>query len=55
MIHLNFNPFPILTTERLVLREMSMDDTDTYFIIRADEEMNKYIANPRHVKKHRLY
>ncbi len=47
MIHLNFHPFPVLTTERLVLREMSLDDTDTYFIIRADEEMNKYIANPR--------
>lgn len=47
MIHLNFNPFPVLTTERLVLREMSMDDTEPYFIIRADEEMNKYIPNPR--------
>lgn len=47
MIHLNFNPFPVLTTERLVLREMSMDDTEPYFIIRADEEMNKYIPNAR--------
>lgn len=47
MIHLNFNPFPVLTTERLVLREMSMDDTEPYFIIRANEEMNKYIPNAR--------
>ncbi len=47
MLHLNFNPFPVLTTERLVLREMSMDDTEPYFVIRADEEMNKYIPNAR--------
>lgn len=47
MIHLNFNPFPVITCDRVVLREMSMDDTEPYFIIRADEEMNKYINNPR--------
>lgn len=47
MIHLNFNPFPVITCNRVILREMSMDDTDEYFIIRADEEMNKYINNLR--------
>ena len=38
----NFNPFPTLTTERLSLRQFIPGDENEIFIMRSDEEMNKY-------------
>lgn len=39
----NFTPFPILTTERLTLRQLSTDDRQSIFSLRSDEEINKYL------------
>src|SRR6476469_1766781 len=39
----NFTPFPILTTERLTLRQLSMDDQVNIFALRSDKEINKYL------------
>lgn len=39
----NFTPFPILTTERLTLRQLSTDDKESIFALRSDEEINKYL------------
>ena len=47
MLELNFNPFPLLTTERLVLRQMSIDDANEMFFLRSDEHVMKYIDRPR--------
>lgn len=47
MLNLNFTPFPRIETERTILREMKHEDVNEYHIIRSDEEMNKYINNPR--------
>jgi ribosomal-protein-alanine N-acetyltransferase len=43
---LNFTPFPELTTDRLVLRQLSMADDKEVFFQRSDKEMNKYVDNP---------
>ena len=35
--------FPILTTERLTLRRLSIDDRQEIFSLRSDTEINKYL------------
>jgi len=39
-----FNPFPILTTERLILRKIASSDDEAIFLLRSDTDLNKYIA-----------
>jgi ribosomal-protein-alanine N-acetyltransferase len=39
-----FNPFPILTTERLILRKISPDDDQAIYLQRSSAIVNKYIA-----------
>ena len=43
MENINFTPFPILTTRRLTLRQLSLDDTQNIFALRSDKEINKYL------------
>jgi [ribosomal protein S5]-alanine N-acetyltransferase len=43
MVNINFNPFPILTTQRLTLRQLSIDDQQNIFALRADPAINKYL------------
>ena len=43
MLRLNFDPFPQLETERLVLRNMSLDDAPEIFFLRSDKDAMKYI------------
>ena len=43
MLPRNFTSFPILTTERLTLRPLSIDDQQNIFALRADTEINKYL------------
>jgi [ribosomal protein S5]-alanine N-acetyltransferase len=43
MVDRNFNPFPILTTERLTLKQLSTHDQQNIFALRADPEINKYL------------
>lgn len=43
MVNRNFTPFPILTTERLTLRQLSMDDRQNIFDLRSDAEISKYL------------
>ena len=43
MVNINFTPFPILTTERLTLRQLSIDDKQNIFALRSDTEINKYL------------
>ncbi|MBN9481757.1 MAG: alanine acetyltransferase [Bacteroidetes bacterium 43-93] len=46
MLTFTFDPFPIITTERLVLRDVRHSDRDDLFLIRSDEETMKYIPRP---------
>lgn len=43
MLQLNFSPFPVLTTERLVLRQLTAGDEEKIFALRTDEAVNKYL------------
>ena len=47
MLEFNFSPFPTLTTERLLLRETTMDDLDSLFQLRNDDEGRKYLDRPK--------
>ncbi len=44
MVNTNFIPFPILTTDRLTLRQLSIDDQQSIFALRSDAEINKYLG-----------
>ncbi len=44
---LNFTPFSILKTGRLLLREPSLDDRNETYFMRSDERVNKYVDRPR--------
>lgn len=43
MVNRNFTPFPILTTERLTLRQLSVNDRHDILALRSDTEINKYL------------
>jgi [ribosomal protein S5]-alanine N-acetyltransferase len=47
MLDVNFHPFPILTTERLILREITKDDAKEVLYLRSDDEVMRYIDRPR--------
>lgn len=46
MLALNFNPFPILETERLLLRRIDANDVNEIFALRSNPETMKYIPRP---------
>jgi ribosomal-protein-alanine N-acetyltransferase len=41
MHKINFTPFPILTTERLSLRQITDKDMNEFFILKSDERLLK--------------
>ena len=43
MLELNFTPFPVLSTARLQLREVTTDDANEVFFLRSDKEVLKYL------------
>ena len=43
MLNKDFAPFPILTTERLTLRQLEINDEQQIFKLRSDSEINKYL------------
>lgn len=42
MLELNFQPFPELNTERLLLRRLAMKDAPEIFFLRSDENVIRY-------------
>lgn len=46
MLELNFNPFPILETERLTLRKVTMNDSQDVYKLRTSIEAMRYIGRP---------
>jgi ribosomal-protein-alanine N-acetyltransferase len=45
-MEMKFNPFPILETNRLLLRQIVTSDADDIFIIRSDATVMRYIPRP---------
>jgi [ribosomal protein S5]-alanine N-acetyltransferase len=46
MLQIQLLPFQTLHTKRLVLREVTMDDTESIFALRSSKEAMKYIGKP---------
>lgn len=46
MLEVNFNPFPIITTERLVLRQIINEDETELFLMRSNANIMRYIPRP---------
>jgi ribosomal-protein-alanine N-acetyltransferase len=46
MLEFNFTPFPILETERLLLRRVDNKDVNEIFSMRSNAETMKYIPRP---------
>ncbi len=42
----DFIPFPILTTERLILRQLETQDVSALFGLRTNESVNKFLRRP---------
>lgn len=51
MIIQNYNPFPILTSERLILRRITNDDVDCVFNLRSNAETMKFVPRPLAITK----
>jgi [ribosomal protein S5]-alanine N-acetyltransferase len=47
MLDINFNPFPVIETERLLLRRLRENDAEEMLFLRSDESMMRYIDRPR--------
>ncbi|MDF2448334.1 MAG: acetyltransferase, ribosomal protein N-acetylase [Bacteroidota bacterium] len=43
MLKLNFDPFPVIKTDRLVLRRMTLQDLDHYYALRTNVVAMKHI------------
>ena len=48
MLNINFNPFPNLQTERLVLRQLNDNDAEAVLKMRGNPETMKFIPRPLH-------
>lgn len=47
MSKLKFTSFPIITTERLILRCLEVSDDQQIFMLRSDNRVNQYLARPK--------
>ncbi|HEY8689860.1 MAG TPA: GNAT family protein [Chitinophagaceae bacterium] len=43
MLHINFNPFPVINTERLLLRRVEKSDVNEIFFLRSDKNVLQYL------------
>ncbi len=48
MLETNFIPFPTLTTDRLILRQLEATDAPDIFVHRNDDTVNTYLEDFRH-------
>ena len=49
MLHLNFTPFPVIKTQRLILRKLTIKDAEEIMLLRSDEQVNKFLDRPKSV------
>jgi len=53
----NFTPFPVLETERLTLRALTLEDAKAIFGLRTNKEVNEYLDRkvPRNLSEARAF
>lgn len=56
-MNFNFHPFPILETERLILRQLNLNDTKAIFGLRTNKEVNQFITRntPKNLAEARAF
>lgn len=56
-MRIKFNPFPVLETTRLLLRELNLDDTKALFSLRTSKEVNTFIERntPKNLSETRAF
>jgi ribosomal-protein-alanine N-acetyltransferase len=56
-MNLSFQPFPIITTERLILRQLHLKDDKEIMVLRSDERILKYLVNTpcKHLDEAKLF
>ncbi len=47
MVNLNLSPFPVLITEQLVLRQVTVEDENEIFTLRSNERVNEFLDRPK--------
>lgn len=52
MANINFSPFPGLTTERLILRQLEISDGNELMALRSNALVNRYINRPPTITIH---
>lgn len=56
MNEINFTPFPTLMTERLILRQITIEDLNEFFILKSDERLLKnYYAKAKTYEEARQF
>lgn len=56
MNEINFTPFPTLITERLILRQITIEDLNEFFILKSDERLLKnYYAKAKTYEEARKF
>jgi [ribosomal protein S5]-alanine N-acetyltransferase len=48
-MNINFTPFPKLTTNRLILRQLNINDVNALQRQRSNDEVNKYLDRPKSI------
>ena len=43
MLNINFNPFPVINSKRLLLRQVDKSDVNEIFFLRSDERVMRYL------------
>lgn len=46
MLEINFSPFPLLTTDRLILRSITPEDASVIFKLRSNPDVMQYVNRP---------
>jgi len=47
MLEVDFNPFPVLETERLILRRINTDDAGEILALRSDDRVMRFLGRPK--------
>ncbi len=47
MMEISFAPFPNLTTDRLILRELQIEDEHEIFALRSDDRFREFLVKPK--------
>ena len=55
MLELNFDPFPELQTERLLLRKISMDDASEMLVLRTDINTMRFLDKTKPTSIQEMY